>query len=616
MKLGVSEALAGVLVNLGGSILMSALSRALQSPPSQPETFTELTRPNSRPGKRFVYGMSALAAGTPAPAWVAKDGILYCCHILSSRASDGVSRVWLDKRELEFTGDIHDFTGDGADPDHEKLTGYANFWLGLGDQTGPPDQIMTEMGDPTSTDPELFWPTDRWSGCTVLWGRYDKGDAATRNERWPSGVPEVAALGDWSLVWDPRDEAQDANDPATWTVSSNAWLCILDCLRFNPLARWSLDQIDIASFISAANEADATRALAGGGTQPMWRVGGTVGFAGDVALLDAIRPLVAATGGDLLIDGGGIGAVTASPKTPVMTIADFLADEPFSYRTRLASRDRPKAVQASWPQPEASWEKQTLTPTVVPGETWLGGDDRVEQLDLAMVPFAAQAQHLQNIAARRKALGHSLSFTAGQELLAYGVQAGDWITVAFPAAMASHNATYLVEQIDPGASLQREDGVLFSQPVALREINDGVSAWAASDTPEVYEPVVDELAYDLDPPLALDLTTESVREGVSITANVTPAVAHRVQGVIYAIEYRETGADDWIGGDMIRPTWVGGEPGDPYRATGVIPRLEGETEYEVQVRAEGAGRRSAWVGPEDITTEAAVTGALWSGEGW
>lgn len=590
-------AVASAIGSIASSILLSTLAAKLQK--QSQNTDRELAYPTSLPAKRFVYGIDQIATGTPAPAWVVQDGILYCCHILNSRPSDSVSQITLDKRYVDFTGDIYDFSGDGADADYDRLTGYANFWLGRGDQSGPPDLIMSEIGDATATDESKFWPTDRWTGCTVLWGRYRKGSARSMAERWPSAPPEVGAIGDWSLVWDPRDPAQDANDPATWTVSNNAWLCILDALRRNPLARWSLNQIDLDSFIAAANDADGSRLRLDTSTEARWRIGGTVGYGGGAVLLDVIAPMVAVTGGDILITGDGITAIPAVARTPVVTVTNWLKGQALEFRARQRGRDVPKAVQASWPQPEAKWETQTLTPAVVPGQVWLGGDDRVEALDLGLVPFPAQAMHLQQIVARRKAMGRELSFLAGPELFANGAQAGDWVGVDFGAGMESRAGTYEIQQTASGEWLEGDTGVAFQQSVTLREIAASVFDWdPETDEQDIYVPSeVAEIDLSLPAPASLVLST-SLTFGTSgvpvIDLEITRAASdYTSDGATW--EWRPLfGGSDWLAGGTISalPRL---DPGDNQKLSARLTGLTSGEAYQIRARVDASGRASDWV---------------------
>lgn len=593
-KIGVTGTIATAAAQIGASILLSTVARRLGRR-SAPDQARQLSIATSTPAKRFVYGIDMLAIGSPAPAGITKDGILYTCHIINSRASAAVSRLVIDKRDIELTGDRYDFAGAGAAPSAGPLAGHANFWIGRGAQSGPPAQIMTEVGDVTAENDLRFWPTDKWTGQTVIWSRLRKGAPASQSERWPSAPPEIGAVGDWSLLWDPRDNAQDPDDASTWTVSNNAWLAVLDCLRNNPLARWELDQINLPSFIAAANDADATRARLVGDPEPRWRVGGTLAFGGGVALLDMLLPLVAATGGDLMIDGGGITAIPALAQSPVLTITDPLRDSPMTFRPRAEGRDLPRAIQALWPQPEAKYEMQTLTPAVVPGQTYTGGEDRVEELPLDLVPFAGQAMHLQQIAARKRGITSELSFTAGPELLAEGATAGDWVTVDFGADFPTRNGVYQITETSPGEWMgDTLSGAAFRQAVRLRGIASSVYAFvAATDEQPVYVPTVPEFDLSLTAPtLALFNTTQSFAP--AIRAEVTAGAGNQVAGAVYGFQFRLDGDDEWQTLSPIQPFFAE-EPGQQTRIEGFVPNVLPLSDYEVRVRAEAGGRASAWV---------------------
>lgn len=598
-----SELLAKAIVDLGSAVLLSEVSRAMRKKPRRQEIERDLSFPRSMLLKRFPYGEGQFAMGSPAPAHVVHSGAIYACHILSSRPAASIDQLVFDKRYVDFTGDIYDFSGDGAEMDHPQLTGAATCWVGRGDQTGPPDAIMGAVGDPTSEDELKYWPTDRWSGCTVLWGIYRKGDPASFQERWPAAPPEVGAIGDWSRVWDPRDGAQDPDDPATWTVSSNAWLCILDCLRHNPLARWPRDMLDIDSFSEAADDADADRALLGAATEPRWRLGGTVPF-GDTELIDVIMPMLAATGGDIMVSGAGLRAIPAKSRSTVMTVTNWLKGEAMAFRVRQKSRDLPKAVQASWPQPEAKWEMQTMQPVPVPGQTWLGGDDRLEPLTLDLVPYPTQVQHLQQIRARRLGLGREMSFLAGPELRAEGVQAGDWVDVDFGSDYASRNGLYELVAMQNGFWIgDPEGGVAYRQPVTLRETSEDVTAWDPdTDQMPVYvPPPPSEIDLSLPPPAAVDLVAVMSGASGTIRVDVTPAPQHLLNSTVYTMEYRTTGGDWQVGSDIrVSQAFGDGDAGTVTSGnviTGVLP----ETEYEVRVRATVGNRASAFVS-DTITT--------------
>jgi hypothetical protein len=76
-----------------------------------------------------------------------------------------------------------------------------------------------------------------------------------------SGEPDVVVTAKGRRVYDPRDVAQSAVDDTTWLWSDNPALCLLDYLT-QPYGR-NLDiaQLDIPSFIAAANQCEVQVAV-------------------------------------------------------------------------------------------------------------------------------------------------------------------------------------------------------------------------------------------------------------------------------------------------------------------------------------------------------------------
>lgn len=578
-----ASAIGGAVANIAGGLLLSTLGRILAPTPDAPSIKAQIEVPTSLPSKRFVFGLGQKADGTPAPAWVTNKGRLFACYIMNSAASSTISQVVIDGRYGTLDGDPYDFTGPGAKPEIAKIENFTNIWIGRGDQTGPPDDIMDEKGDATSADATKFWPTDAGRGLTVIWARYRKGGDDDFLERWSAVPPQMSAIGDWTKVWDPREAAQDADDPATWTVSSNAWLCILHTLRFNPVARWPLAQLDIDSFIAAANDADATRTRLDASTEARWRIGGTAYFGRSGALMDVIMPMVDATGGDILISGEGLSAIPAKAQTPAFTVTDWIGGTPAIYRARQEGGETYNAVQASWPQPEANFEMQTLEPAEVPGRTWSGGDADLEAMDLSFVPFPAQAMHLQAIRARRQALGREHTLTLGPDFYASGAQAGDWITVDLPTGWTGRNGTFEVTQVG------EFDLALMTQTVTAREIAASVYGFTAADDEQpVYDATFVEAAPTLDPvtSVTLSVSTQGLAPSITVEIEAPETLVLRrsafevmLLDALGEVEQQQTLrlAGDVTGAQTLETTFG---------------NLDADTAYEVTVTAASAGLRS------------------------
>lgn len=580
--------LGGALLNLLGSIALSYLAQLLRGTPERPDTRQDIQFPNSLPPKRFAYGR-ARVPGTWAPGWVTDGSVLWGAVILNSRPSAGGSvTILLDKRPVELTGDLLDFAV-GATATNMPFAGHVTAWLGLGDQSGPPAQVLAEWGDPAGIDATKFWPTDRWSGCTVLWLRLINGAAETRQQRWPNGRPEVEVEADWSVVWDPRDPAQDPDDPATWTFSDNQALCLLDAIRRNPMRRRPLRQIDVPSFVRSADVADEAVPVRGGGSEPRYRVGGLVVWSG-AELLDQLAPLVLAGGGEVVQGAGRLGHVPGVWEPAPVTVVDALAGQPMRFRARAPLREVPRAVRAQYPDPDAQWEQSELRPDPVPGaEAWDGSDDGVEPLRLGLVPYVRQAMRLQRMTALKRGAVRRLSCELPPDAIA--LTAGSVVATDFGTG-DPRNGTWMVERARPAIWLEGEDGVAFRIPVDLREWTEAIFAWTPDDEQDLPEVPFDPSRVPPEPPtepLLTDGGAVEIGDG-----NFVPRVRLSFLPAPGSVQRYDWELRPAAGGPWAPQPPLGDAQAIDGRITGFALN-EDFIEREARVRAVSAGGVSAWV---------------------
>jgi hypothetical protein len=486
-------------VRLGASLLLNALANALAPRPRTPDQKRELQAPRSRPPKRFVYGRNRVY-GSPAP-WRVRGNILYGCLLLNSRPSaGGVVRLFMDKREAQGSaGDIFDFSGLGYNlddiedfPDFQDNTpGNPRVWVGRGDQTAPPQAILDEVGPGGSRldgrDP-FFQPTDGWQGCTVMWVRLDVGGSSERGDRWRAAPPEIEIEMDWSLVWDPRDPAQDPDDPATWTFSRNQALILLDALRQNPLRRYPFAQIHLPSFEEAADVADepvlqyfASLDAEEDVFAPRYEANGVIVWTG-AELVDQVRPIADAGGGDIVRIGGRIGYAAGEHRDALFTVTDIVESGGIQHAWLRPGRELPVAVKGVFISPERDWQEADLTPVAVAGaEDLNAGDDATLELRLPFVTSATQAMRLQQIMARRLERQRSLSITLWPE--AMNAVAGANITLDLTAGFERLNGLWRVVSANPTlwvSEMQEDEDsqeIALRIPVTLEAMSAEVYAW-------------------------------------------------------------------------------------------------------------------------------------------
>lgn len=668
---GLSGAMAGTVVNLGGSLLLSAASQALLAKSQGADLSRELSLPNSLPPYRFVYGRGSRIRGSWVPGWVVNNGVLYGCILLNSRPSAGTNtQLNIDARPVGLTGDLYDFgdleTGtatiaegatfvdvthgladtptaasiaawsddevatissvgattfratiaspapvggvtlnwtamlyvEGARATNYPFTDHLNVWMGRGDQMPPPTRILSEVGDLTGIDTSKFWPTDRWAGRTVLWVRMVAGGNETRLERWPTSPPAIEVDSDWSRVWDPRDELQDPEDPATWLVSDNQALCLLDAVLSNPISRYRRDQVILDQFIAGADLADEAVALKAGGTEARYRVGGIIVFSRASELQDQLAPLTSAGAGSLLRVGGNLGYLPGSHSAPDITITDYLRDRPLTFRATQRTRDHPSAIQAKFPDKAAQWESSDLVPIGV-ADDWDGSADGVKSVPLGMVFSATQAMRIQQIMAREYGFQKTLDGVfPPSAILAI---AGSVATVALPRLGDARNATYRVTGTDPTAWLDGGGGVAFAVPMTMTQTDASIYAWDP-ETDEQDRFVQVFVPIDLSMPAPVSFT--AVVSGYQINLDIgSPGTLQTDPNILFTpssdvAEFDWQFRRDqtfWQSGAAVPIAAVGliglniG-----HASTGLSP-LQSGSSYDLRVRSKNEGRVSEWL---------------------
>lgn len=613
-----SSAIGSALFSLGASAILQGLSNMFREEPEQPDIKRELGRPQSRPPYRTAYGHTRVA-GTPAPELV-EGRAYYACLILSSRPSAGTNvTIYVDKRPCTIeAGDLFDFTGPGADLKPEGFKGwsggYLYAWMGLGDQTGPPDDLMAEFGDATATDPDKLWPTDGWQGRTVLWVRAEAGGKDKRLKRWPNVPPQFEVEADWTAVWDPRDPAQDPDDETTWSYSANQSLVLLDAIRRNPVRRHALEQVHRASFEAAADVADEAVALNAGGTEPRYEAHGVLIWRGG-ELHDRLRPIETAGAGRLVRIGGQLGYAPGAWRAPVYTMTDILDDGGIDFGVLAPSRDVPSQVKAKFTAPGRDWQVAELPPHDVAGVATPAGSDNVREINVEWATSATQAARVQKIEAERAARQRSLAVTLPPD--AIDLVGGANLDTSLPAGFARLAGAWQVQTAHPGIWTQG-DGVAMRVPVTLREEAEAIYAWdETTDEPDLRDVTTDPVLPDVAPPGALAITVgaDALRGGVpAILFDVPESSTASVTG--YPWQWRPSGGVWRDGGTLDADTADGGV------VPGALVNVTANELYDLRVYAESPGGRSdpvtatgilATAGPVDV--DPPVNGAATGGAG-
>lgn len=481
-------ATATAIAQFGVAVVISAIRGALTKE-QRPDVKRELSQITERPAYRTVYGWDR-AVGTPAPRRVDSDNIV-ACYILNSRPSYlpfETTTVFLDDRDIEWEGTPFNFDSDGGRATRH-VAGLVKFWIGRGDQTSVPAEILSRF--PNSRLPDYgFLPTDVWRGRTVIWCIFDAGDDDDFQENWPSNSPNVAVEGQWSYVWNPLDPEQSPDSPSTWKWSDNQALCTLDALRTNPIAPYSDDLLLLDTFEEGARRANDVIARKDGTTERRYRVGGTIKWTADAEIEDQIEPLLLAGASSLLRVGGKLGFKPGVWQAPVRTIRDIVGDE-VEFSPALSAEDLPTEIRVSYVSRARGYEQADLRPVTIAGAAERnGGMRKVKSVALTMVQSATQAMRIKRIMAQESQ--RKRNATLFYPPAGFALTVGENHTLTLPGPMGTMmNGVYELLEFDP--VLQEVDGedgggVALSSRVQILEVGPHIWDWDVAWEEEVIVP--------------------------------------------------------------------------------------------------------------------------------
>ncbi len=373
-------------------------------------------------------------------------------------------------------------------------------------------------------------------------------------DAFPQGLPTSV----WTLrgvrLYDPRQDstypggagAHRVDQPATWTYSENPFLAALQWVLgrwenghrvYGIGAKWS--EVDVASFVNAANVADANG----------WKIGGVVSTLDDKYAV--LASILAAGGGVPVARGAQIAVSVNAPKTSVLTLtaADIIGDVEMSSSTSF--RDRQNTIIPRYREEAKKWE-------IISGErvsaaqyvTEDGGETKTVEIEFPLVQQAAQAHQLAAYELVNSREFLTFTVRAKQRLLAARV--GDCINVTVPE-IASRFTKCLVA----GREFNPAD---MSVTLTLKSETDAKHAFALGQT-QVAPPSAKLDGYDPSNPgapaaNAWAITDTTISNGTTtLPVIVVAGQTDDPNAATIIVEYRPTGSATWLNyGEFPRTT--------------------------------------------------------------
>ena len=404
-----------------------------------------------------------------------------------------------------------------------------------------------------------------------------------------NGLPRTSAIVRGRKVWDPRESGQDPEDPTTWTWSNNWALCVLDYLRADFGLSAALDEIDLGSFIAAANISDEPveiDTLSPAGTQPRYRCDGVVDL--ETTPIEIMEQLLSAGAGALSYSQGRYHLFAGAYMAPTVTLtADDLAG-PIEVHTRVERRNLFNAVRGTFVSPEDDYQPTDFAPREnALFETEDGGQQIFRDIELPFTQDGIRAQRIAEIHLRKSRQGITLRFPA--KLKALDLAVFDTVAVTLDDSGADLGWTAKVFRV-MAWSFSPTGGI----DLLLHEESANSWDWDAG-TVLTGDPAPDTTLpdpYGVSPPQGVALESGNAQLLVGGDGTVVsriratwmlPEDAFVTQGGQIEIQYR----DDALSGDPI--DWSDGNTQSvvvPGRSTSAFlsPLRDGAT-YDVRLRA-------------------------------
>lgn len=317
---------------------------------------------------------------------------------LAAHEIEAIDKLYINNEEVTF----------GASPDPRWGTGKWASRVFLATVKGYVGQ--TVQPDLNQQKPTTWTIDHRQRGCAgcyliLVWDQ----------NLFPEGYPEITFKVRGKLVYDPR--LGGIGTPRVY--SRNAALILADFLTtsvFEGGYGISYYNLNEAALIEAANICDQDVAIAAGGTEKRYCIDGI--YSTDDSREDILNQMLAAMGGDLVIEGGYYYIYPAVYRTPTITYTEDHCRDSLIIKTHVSRSDSFNAVRGTFVSPDNNYLEADVPE--VKGDFYItqdGGVKIYEDIALNFVTQKAQAQRLFKIELERIRQGMAITFRANLSAL-------------------------------------------------------------------------------------------------------------------------------------------------------------------------------------------------------
>jgi hypothetical protein len=512
-----------------------------------------------------------------------RSGAAFSGTVLAGHRIEGYVAHYLHDEEITITGTADSSNVIGPLHFYTYYDGGLFVYVSMAWRLGLP--LETAYPALTSNFPELWTADHRGDGLATVLFAYQTTPESHFANVYPNGKPEHSAVIDGALVYDPRDEEQDPEDPDTWAFSTNLALLRLHHLTQPYGGRLSLtDDINLDDWIAAADVCDET--VYNRTAEEESRYHGGLWFRYDSDQIDIGRLIDEA--GELVLyedADGKIGVHRGEMVAPDVRItADDIVAIKYDANKRTATNVL--AVRGRFTDPGQVYN---TVDAAIYGDPYTGDDtQRTVTIDNQAVQshnHMARLQKLKFIRANAARVTITLHYDASGS--AANIRYRRWVTVHYPSRGMDETTVEILGR--PKLSLLNLtytfDGIIV--PADLYAFDAATEEGAPSGSTE--EPV--SLGIPVPEDFGVDIQSETVSAGQPQSFAVA-SWTHVSDALTYELEYQLA--------DASAPAKsVISLPGDDEVRT---PYLADGTEYRFRIRTKSNGANSLWTSYVNATT--------------
>lgn len=379
-----------LLISIGISVAVAAAQMLLAPRPQKPPPPQEPAVPKPADGKyNFKQNVPSLSVALgkvkKAGDYVfleERNGIAHHIIVMAGHQINSYVQHYLHDEAVTVGMD-----GWVTDPPHfTPLVVHIQERLGL--------SLETTYANIVSEFPEIWTNDHRGDGLASVAMGCTTVNQEVYQEVYPNQMPELTSVVEGALVYDPRDEYQDPDDPTTWAYSENIALLRLHHLTQPFGFKLTFDDMYLPDWQHAADVCDEVVQNRDGGDEPRYHGGFWFRYEDDPVgigrTLDEAGELVIYERGD-----GTIGVHAGEYVEPDVRITkDDIISCRFDANARTSSTVL--AVRGRWTDPDAVFN---TVDAAIYGDPYVGdATQRTKTVDNVAVQRHNHIQRLQKLA--------------------------------------------------------------------------------------------------------------------------------------------------------------------------------------------------------------------------